>query len=405
MRKTTIFRSSRIAVLCVLLVGMASSVRAQDTLQVGQRPNVHVVVVGETLWELAERYLGDPFMWPEIYRLNTLVVEDPHWIFPGEELWLVTPDTAGGVVVTVPGQPGVPQAQQAPVQQQAVVGLPPEQAVEPPPEDSLEVLPPPGAPPPPPPTETAPTVFARRTALRGGMRAVGSGLFRYRPIRQGEFYAAGFLTEGQELPWGEVLGAVGKPTLRNLTASSSAMIFGEIQVRPPRGAAYQVGDSLLLASLRREVPNWGNVVVPSGIARVTNASEDEVVAQVVAQFDRIADGQVAMPLEPFVDPGTAVPVPVENGISGSVVEPRDLNPVAGQQDIIFIDLGRSDGVALGDVFVVLRPRDQAGMAPDTVAFMQIVHRRERSASGLLTVINQLGVVPEAPVRLARKMPS
>src|SRR5437879_2862632 len=97
MRRTTICRSSR-AVLLALVAGLLGvpGLGAQDTTRAaadtsqapaapaGQVPESHVVTRGETLWSISQLYFGDPLLWPEIYRLNTAVVEDPHWIYPGE---------------------------------------------------------------------------------------------------------------------------------------------------------------------------------------------------------------------------------------------------------------------------------------------------------------------------------
>ncbi len=405
MRKTTIFRSSCVALLAVAFAASGSSAQEPDSLQIPDQPDIHVVVEGETLWDLADRYLSDPFLWPDIYRLNTLVVEDPHWIFPGEELRLVAGGAAGQQVVIgqpVEGQPGVdvtPQVQQ--------VVLPPGQQQDAGAEDILmpDALPPPGAPPPPPPSATAPTVFAPEGYRGGSIVSLRNAGFWYRPIRLGEFYAAGFLTEEQDLPWGKVLRAVGKPTLKNLSETSTTLIYSEVAIEAHGGATYQVGDSLLMAVMPRSVSGWGKVVVPTGIAVVTQTTGDGGRAVIVQQFFRVGDGQFAIPLEPFVNPGDVIPVPVQNGLTGSIITPRDVHPLVQQQNIMLIDRGRSDGVALGDVFMILLPGEREGIQPDIVGYMQIVHTRERSASGIVLFIEDLGIGTGSPVQLIRKMPS
>jgi LysM domain len=45
----------------------------------------HIVDRGDTLWDLASRYLGNPYLWPQIWDQNRYV-SDAHWIYPGDPL-------------------------------------------------------------------------------------------------------------------------------------------------------------------------------------------------------------------------------------------------------------------------------------------------------------------------------
>jgi len=75
-----------LAVSAVALLTFASVVAAVD-LKEGH-PDTYVVKKGDTLWDIAGRFLGSPWLWPEIWQANPQV-ENPHLIYPGDVLSLV----------------------------------------------------------------------------------------------------------------------------------------------------------------------------------------------------------------------------------------------------------------------------------------------------------------------------
>lgn len=61
--------------------------------------NVHIIARGDTLWALANKYYGNPYLWPQLWETNTYIT-DAHWIYPGDPL-LIQGEISTGNVPTV----------------------------------------------------------------------------------------------------------------------------------------------------------------------------------------------------------------------------------------------------------------------------------------------------------------
>ena len=401
MRRTTICRSrgARLAAAAALIAAAAPLVAQQPPPQPAPQPAVqqapapqqaaagqgqqsgpppatHVVEQGETLWSLAERFLGDPLLWPEIFRLNTDVVEDPHWIFPGEELRLVAAaDTTGANLAVTPEADTVRAA--------------PEPA--------------PAAP------EQPLTVFApvaARTETQGPIEVLPDNT--YRAVRAGEYYSSGFIAEDGALRPGALVASVERAALSRVAQRSTAALFGEVVARVPPGDTVRSGDMLLVYTVADQVRGYGDLVVPSGLLRVSadGLPGADVTATVVAVFEPVLFGQRLIKIQPFVSNNSARPQPVDSGVVGEVIALRSDRQVLSTQAVLFINRGSDSGVRLGDIFTIGTPGDRSsGGVARRQAEVMVVNVRAATATCTVLQVSQPDVFPGAVARQVRRMPS
>lgn len=68
-------------------------------------PERYVVKKGDTLWDIAGRFLNDPWLWPQVWHINP-EIRNPHLIYPGDVVVLYR-DADGKPYLTLEGSGGM----------------------------------------------------------------------------------------------------------------------------------------------------------------------------------------------------------------------------------------------------------------------------------------------------------
>jgi hypothetical protein len=232
----------------------------------------------------------------------------------------------------------------------------------------------------------------------------------YRPVRVGEHFSSGFLTEGEQLNAGQLLGNTRTASISRLTATTSATLFSDVEVSPPPGDTLQPGDLLLAYQVPRRIDPYGEVVLPTGLLKVTavGAPTDNATARVIAVYQAMASGQLVMRVPGFA-PANDRSVTVDSGgVTGSVIDVRDPDELLAFQDVLFLDRGQQDSVHLGDIFQVSGTTTAAsgmGHVVQNSVKVLIVYLRPHTSTGVVIQIDRPDVRPGATARQIRRMPS
>ena len=88
------------SILLAGLIGLSANVLALNLK--ADAPERYTVKKTDTLWDIAGKYTSSPWEWPKIWYVNPQI-ENPHLIFPGDEISLIQVDGQQRVTVTTRG--------------------------------------------------------------------------------------------------------------------------------------------------------------------------------------------------------------------------------------------------------------------------------------------------------------
>lgn len=280
-------------------------------LSVPEGSRTHLVVKGDTLWDLAGKYLGNPFAWPQIWELNQWI-KDPHWIYPGDPLVI---DLARAVATSA----SLPEA---------VAGLRPDVKR----------------------TESAavrrPELgFTFQDYIQLPFLAEGGAEAHY--SAQGAFaIIANKREDRQYLGEGETV-YVNAGTEQGVKAGDRFVVLKTtLQALPhPRDAKKKLGD----------------VIQQTGVVRVITAQAKSAVAVIERTLDTV---EIGNRLVRFVEPAN-LPIKLRTDLTdpiqvapdaATIIFARDNKQYTAGGDLIIIDRGAQDGLKVGDVLLAARTR-------------------------------------------------
>jgi hypothetical protein len=287
----------------LLALAQLSSVEAQEVTPAGEANTdtyIHVVVTGDTLWDICDSLYGNPWVWPKVWQLNPHIT-NPHWIYPGTKLRVYYE------VVLVPEE------------------------VAPTPEAST-----PAAVPPPPPAPRAPTMtFA-------------------------DMDQVGFITPFEPMGVGMI---VGEKRQRQLIGSADHVYLKLRKTAGPEvGKRYFIftTSEIITHPVTNKDVGYLNTIL--GVVEITEIAAEYAKAVVRSSYETISPGDKLLPYkkrsgEIALQDGTE---PREGNIILSIGQAF----LIADQQVVFIDLGEKDDIKAGNRFLVFRePKAEGTFAP------------------------------------------
>ena len=318
------------------------------TVMKPDHPDRYVVVKGDTLWGIAERFLNDPWLWPKVWQINPNI-RNPHLIFPGDVIVLYYVD--GKPYLTLEGMAGVvPPAEPgaAPPKGIETVKLSPQIRY-----DTLEKA-----------IDTIPR------------SAIGPFLYRPRVVTKDEIDKAPYIVSSYEE---HLFSGTGQRVYVKNLSDENIVQYGVI--RP--GLVYRDPDT-------NEI--LGYEVIRVAAARLAKKG-DPASFNIVSSKREVYNGDLLLPSEESELDFNFFPSPPRKEINGKIISVFDGLDMIGQYNVVVLNRGQRDGLVPGNVLAIYQSgnkvRDPQGSRwvtlPDERAGILMVFRTYEKVSYALVM--------------------
>ena len=336
-------------------------------------PDEYAIQVGDTLWDICARILGDPFQWPKLWSFNQYIT-NPHFIYPGNvvRFYAGTDIEPPHFEVTRPGDAFSGLEGEAPFselasgemgnggQEEASLGDPFAQDL------------------------GIPTAGGPLSAPAFGFDSLDISKTSYTVNLRQE----GFIAETKIASLGEVHKA--ESPVAHLSKDD------EVYLRFRAGAqSVKVGSRFTVYRQIRRVRHpinkkqLGYLIKILGEVDIVEINENGIVTGLItASFDSISRGD---PVTEWVELIKKVnPTPSAVRLTGFVIDSMNGGSMMiAQRDVLYIDRGAKDGVRIGNIMEVIRSGDgitgEGNRLPDEViGKLIIIGTRANTSTAVVT---------------------